>query len=370
METPLPKEFDNLLPYQVLIKVAVASFCHTDLQILEGDGPQVPGYLGPSGLAGSHEPSGVIVRLGTDAANKGEFKIGDRIAACGCTGVCETCEDCTKVDNGPSGIALNYAQHCAHLTGYAGVWGPHPGAFQGYTIVDYRFSVRIPDSMSFVTAAPLTCAGLTAFRALQVARSQSQPPLEKGDWIAVLGSGGGLGHLVVQFAKAVGLKVIGIDARDSGFELTRRAGADAVLDVRDGQAKLVESVSKIVSEGKSGSPTGVSSSIILAEHPAASANACAITKKHGTAVLVALPADGVVVPWPELVLRDIRLLGSNIGSPEDLRTLFTLFGDAKNGLFVETKVYEGLESLPEVIETYRKGSVAGKLVVKVDSSLN
>ncbi|KAF8309504.1 GroES-like protein [Clavulina sp. PMI_390] len=365
VDVPLPPSFHNLLPYQILIKVAVASFCHTDLQILEGDGPAKPGVdPSPSQLAGSHEPTGVIVQLGSDAATKGGFKLGDRIAAAGGAGMCDTCEDCTMTYSAEgSPVTLKYNQHCAHQSGFVGVW-TLPGAFQEYTLVDYRFAVRLPDNMTFADAAPLTCAGLTAFRALQVARAQSQPPLKEDDWIAVLGSGGGLGHLLVQFAKAVNLKVIGIDARSEGLELTRRARADVTIDALAGGNDGVVKAVQAATGGR-----GVSASIILTEHPTASATACAITKTHGTAVIVALPADGVRVPYGEFIFRDVRLFGSNIGSSEDMQALFDLVGDQKNEIFVEKKVFDGLESLPEVIGTYKRAKVAGKLVVRVDSTV-
>lgn len=317
------------------------------------------------------------MRLGEDARKAG-FKVGDRVAAAGCFGVCGTCEDCTHTDTSTSGeLTLKYDQHCQNQSGFVGVWSL-PGAFQEYTSVDYRFTARLPASFAFEDAAPLTCAGLTAWRSLLVARLQAK--LAAGDWIAVLGSGGGLGHLVVQYAKRVGLKVIGVEARDQGVELSKKAGCDVVLDLREfahfkDDTTKNEAIAKAVSQAITGSSSplaGVQASIILTDHTSAPSLACALTARHGVSVLVGLPSS-VHIPYEELVFRDIRLVGSNIGSSADVQELFEVFAqkDEKSGkgMFVERKVFDGLESLESVIETYMAGGVAGKLVVRVDPSL-
>ena len=114
------------------------------------------------------------------------------------------------------------------------------GAMQEFLIVDSREATRIPDKMSFATAAPLSCAGMTSWRAID------QAGLEAGQWLGVVGSGGGLGHLMIQLAKrAKGLKVVGVDAREEGLALSREAGADLVVDIRNGREAVVEEVSML-----------------------------------------------------------------------------------------------------------------------------
>lgn len=151
------------------------------------------------------------------------------------------------------------------------------GAFQEYLIVDGREAALIPDSMSFATAAPLACAGMTSWRGVK------QCELKPGQWIAIVGSGGGLGHLAIQMAKkAFGLKVVGVDARDEGLALTEEAGADLVLDARIGKEKLVEQVHKHT-DGK-----GVHAALNVSDAKSAAPTAAAITRDHGTVVQVAL----------------------------------------------------------------------------------
>lgn len=165
---PRPEVVDG---HDIIIRVAVASFCHTDLMVLDGIMSPTPKQY-----PGSHEPAGTIVSLGPDAVALG-FKLGDRIAALGSRGLCGKCIDC----KGP----VEQRHYCRFKLGYVGT--TLPGAFADYTTVDARSAVVLPDNMSFITAAPLTCAGATSWRAVQ--STQAQP----GDWIGIVGSGGGLG---------------------------------------------------------------------------------------------------------------------------------------------------------------------------------
>lgn len=164
---PLPEAVEG---HDVLIRVAAASFCHTDIMVLDGRMLDAP-----KDYAGSHEPTGTVVGLGSDAASLG-FKLGDRIAALGCRNPCGKCADC----KGP----VEQRQYCRFIKG---VGVGLPGAFADYTVVDARFSVVLPDAMSFVTSAPLTCAGATSWSAFRSAKCQP------GEWIGIVGSGGGLG---------------------------------------------------------------------------------------------------------------------------------------------------------------------------------
>jgi propanol-preferring alcohol dehydrogenase len=131
--------------------------------------------------------------------------------------------------------------------------------------------------------------------------------LRFGDWLAIVGSGGGLGHLGVQFAKALGLNVIGIDARNEGLELTRKGGADVTIDARSGHDKVIEEVHKVTNS------EGVLTSLNVSDAAQAMATACTITKMHGTVIQIAQP-DNVVIPFRELVFRDIRVRGSLIST--------------------------------------------------------
>ncbi|KIL85218.1 alcohol dehydrogenase -like domain-containing protein [Fusarium avenaceum] len=339
----IPQPSPHILgAHDLLIKVAVASFCHTDIMVLEGVFHDTP-----SGLAGSHEPSGTVVGAGSDASK--DFSIGDRIIAIGVQGPCGDCIDC----NGPEEFWLT----CKFTKGYSGI--TLPGAFQEYTIVDSRFTVKIPDSLSFLAAAPLTCAGCTSWRAIK--RANVQP----GGWLGIVGSGGGLGHLAVQIVTLQGINVIGIDARDSALELTAKSGARA-LDARVGMDALVENVRKEI--GPRGLGKGddfCDSTIILSDAKSAIATGMAVTKGHGLLVQVAQP-ERIDFPFQDMIFKDIRLMGSNLSSRQELQDLVQFVTEHK--VHVEMQVFRGLDSLGEVYRIAKSGSTAGKIVVVVDEA--
>jgi propanol-preferring alcohol dehydrogenase len=108
-----------------------------------------------------------------------------------------------------------------------------------------------------------------------------QAKLEKGQWLGVVGSGGGLGHIGIQFAKALGLKIVGVDARDEGLELTRELGADLVVDARTKKGDVVKEVMKVTGG------EGCYATINLSDARSAAALACAITRMHGRVIQIA-----------------------------------------------------------------------------------
>jgi propanol-preferring alcohol dehydrogenase len=210
----------------------------------------------------SHEGAGTVVSTGSSVS---DFKQGDRIM-CGLkTHPCGHCSDCT----GPE----TYRQYCKNNGGSIGV--KRDGAFAEYVLVDSRSSAKLPDSVNFETAAPLACAGCTVWRGVL------QTGLKAGEWIAFVGSGGGLGHLGIQFAKVLGLKVIGIDARDEGLELSEKAGADIVIDARKGDEFMIEQVEKVTNGARADATVNVS------DAKKAAATACAATKMHGLMIQIA-----------------------------------------------------------------------------------
>jgi len=120
-------------------------------------------------------------------------------------------------------------------------------------------------------------------------------------------SGGGLGHLAVGFAKALGLKVIAIDARDEGLQLAEECGADILVDARQGKEKVVDNVQK-ATDGQ-----GADATVNMSDHETAAALAVAVAKRHGIMIQIAQP-ENVSVPFAELVFRDIKIHGSLVST--------------------------------------------------------
>ncbi|KAK4546028.1 hypothetical protein LTR36_002165 [Oleoguttula mirabilis] len=326
----------TLQPTDLLVKVAVASNCHTDSMVQHGVfGSKLP-------QTASHEGAGTVVAVGGDDAAKRGFKIGDRVM-CGLPlHPCGKCHDCT----GPE----SQTQYCMNLDpGHVGVHTD--GCFAEYVKVDSRSTTPLPDEVSFLSAAPLACAGRTIWRGVL------QANLEKGQWLAIVGSGGGLGHLGIQFAKALGLQVIGVDARDEGLSLTKENGADIIIDARKGKESAVEEV-EAVTKGM-----GADATLCISDAQSAAGLACALTKMHGLMVQIAQP-DNVVIPFPELIFRDIRIHGSLVCSAEESRSMLRCI--AEHGITVKTNVFYGLDKIHDLVDMVHGGKIQGKAVIVVD----
>ena len=195
-------------------------------------------------ITGSHEGAGTVVATGSSVST---LKEGDRIMVGIAIHPCGVCADCQAPRDS------SRLQYCQNTGGLLGV--TTSGAFADYLVADSRTSAKLPDAVTFETAAPLACAGLTVWRGVKKA------DLRPGQWIALVGSGGGLGHLGVQFAKALGLKVIGVDARDGALELSKKHGADLVVDARQGNKVMFDEIKK-VTDGQ-----GVDATVNISDAP-------------------------------------------------------------------------------------------------------
>ncbi|KAH8814935.1 chaperonin 10-like protein [Xylogone sp. PMI_703] len=328
---PTPKP-SQLKPWEMLVRVAVASLCHTDFMLLSGI------FTTDLPCTGSHEGAGTVAAVGSSIT---DFKIGDRIL-CGLTyGRCGQCEDCTGPDP--------QTQYCRF--GKASIGIARDGNFADYVVIDGREASHLPDNLSFRSAAPFACAGITIWGGLVKAA------LQPGQWVAIVGAGGGLGHLGVQFAKAQGLKVIGIDARDEGLQLCRDCGADVTLDARQGTEAVAEMAQKATSS------TGADVTINVSDHPTAAALAAAVTKIHGRMIQIAQP-DEVTVPFREFIFRDVTIQGSLTANRREAQRMLACV--VEKGIRVKTVAFNGLEEIPKLIELVETGKLAGKGVVLID----
>jgi D-arabinose 1-dehydrogenase-like Zn-dependent alcohol dehydrogenase len=163
--------------------------------------------------------------------------------------------------------------------------------------------------------------------------------------------------LGIQFAKARGLKVVGIDAREEGLELSRKYGADLVVDARKGKGEVVKAVQEVTG-GK-----GADATVCLSDADSAAGLACAVTKMHGTMVQVAQP-DEVSIPFAEFIFRDIRVRGSLLCSAGESKEMLEKI--AESGVTVKTNVFHGLEKIEELVEMVHGGKISGKAVIIVD----
>ncbi|CZT42734.1 related to alcohol dehydrogenase [Rhynchosporium secalis] len=323
----------DLNEHDMLVKVAVGSLCHTDGMVSKGImGTKLP-------CVASYEGAGTVVQVGSSV---NDFKAGDRVLCSLTYHRCGECADC----KGPE----QDRQYCANVGGYLGV--TIDGSFAEYEVVDGRECCLLPDNLSFQSAAPLACAGVTVWGGLV------RSGLKSGETVALVGGGGGLGHLGVQFAIALGLKVIAIDARDEGLSLAKECGADFIIDARQDKESIVNEVKK-ANSGKLANAT-----LNVSDHESAATTSAAITKMHGVLVQIAQPTN-VSVPFAELIFRDIRIHGSLTSSRGECQKMLKIASE--NKINVRTNPFYGIKEIPKAVELAHSGKMQGKPVIIIDN---
>jgi propanol-preferring alcohol dehydrogenase len=216
------------------------------------------------------------------------------------------------------------------------------GAFGEYAVAYARYVVKIPDGISPFDAAPLTCAGVTTYKAVKVAGARSS------DLVAVFGVGG-LAHLAIQYAAIAGGRVIAVDLLDEKLELARELSAEFTVN-----ASREDPVEAIKALG------GADQAIALAVSPRSFEQAYGALRRGGTLVFVALPADNhVTLPIFETVLNGLTVVGSIVGTRTDLREVFELHAAGKTKVIREVRP---LARVNESIADVEAGRVAGRVV--------
>ena len=324
--TPIPQGT------QVLVKLHYSGVCATDVHIARGNIP----YLKPKVAVGGHEGSGVIASLGPDA-DGAQWHVGDRIAVRWVHIVCGSCEPCTT---GRENLCAG-----RKLAGK-----DVEGTFAEYAIADSSYAVRIPDAVSDADAAPILCAGVTVYKALKIAA------LRRNSWVAVAGAGGGLGHLAVQYARAMGLRVVALDANKK--DLCLRLGAEAYVDVLEAKDNCVAEVLK-ATDG-----AGAHGALICSSSGQAYAEAVKYLRKAGVLVCIGLPLRPTPIPLlPEdFVARGLRVEGTSTGDRTDTAEAldFVAKGQVRPQL-----VERRLEDIENILEDIEKGTVQGKSIIKI-----
>ncbi|KAI9808852.1 MAG: putative secondary metabolism biosynthetic enzyme [Pycnora praestabilis] len=323
----------------VLIKVGAASYCHTDAVYASGAmGKTLP-------IINCHEFAGTIVALGPDVQLQ-EIRIGTRVGVPGRAFRC--CGTCWECRNGED--SMGYSVYCPHA-GNLGI--TRDGGFQEYATIDSRQVALIPEKLSFVDTAPLMCAGLTVYAALKACK------LEKGASIGIVGCGGGLGHLGLQFGTLMGYRIVGVDNSDSALKLANGLNTGAsIYDVRLTQPEDILAQTEGVNN-KPPSERGLDAVLVLPESQKAFEYGMKLLHNHGLGVIVCFPSTGFNVSARDLVFRDIRLIGSLVGSNATLREMLKFA--AMHGIRAVTKTFP-LKRLNELVEEYHKAE-GGKLVV-------
>lgn len=324
---------NDLKPGEALVRVKYSGVCHTDLHAMLGDWP-VPNKLP---LIGGHEGAGYIVAMNDDQT---DLKIGQNVGIKWIAHSCNKCEFCRQ----------GYEPLCksAQCSGYT-----VDGSFQQYAVSYTSQLTPIPDGLPLDDAAPILCAGVTVYKAIKEAN------VKAGEWLVIPGAGGGLGHLAVQYANGMGLRVIAIDTGSEKEQLCRKLGAEKWIDFKK-EKDIVKAVQAAVPDG-----LGPHAAVVAAAGGAAYEQALEYLRPHGTCVAVGLPPDtNIQVPVFWTVFLSKRVVGSYVGNRQDAHEALALAAAGKVKTLYKTLP---LGDLPKVYDQMHAGQLTGRIVLDMDA---
>ena len=321
-DVPLPE----LGAGQVLVRLETSGICHTDIHAAHGDWPVKPSLP----LIPGHEGVGIVVSVGPDV--DGAEWLGARVAI---PWLATSCGDCRYCVSGWETLCAKQRN-----SGYS-----VDGAYAEYAAAFAHGVVRVPEGVSSLDAAPLTCAGVTTYKAIKVAQVR---PSER---VAVFGIGG-LGHLAVQYARLVGGLVTAVDVDDTKLKLAERLGADHLVNAA--QTDPVAAIEKV---------GGADVAVVLAANAKVFEQALASLAYGGRLVMVALPADNAAVSVPifSTVLGARSVIGSIVGTRADLAEVFALHAAGRTEVVLETR---RLDEINESFADVLAGRVPARLVMQ------
>ena len=312
-------------PGQILVKTEACGVCHTDIHAADGDWPMKPTLPFIPG----HEGIGRVSAVGAGVTM---VKEGDRVGVPWLHSACGHCEYCLT--------AWETICPAETFTGYN-----TNGAFAEYLLADPNYLAHIPAGLSAQEAAPIICAGITSYKGIK--QTEAKP----GEWLAVSGIGG-LGHLAIQYAKHMGLKVCAVDIDDGKLALAKRLGADSTVNAKN--ADPVGAVKKATDGGAHGV-------LITAPSLPAFKQGVGMTRKHGICVLVGIPPGDFPVPLFDVVAACISIRGSFVGNREDLAESLSFAAEGKGKADIEL---QPLSAINDVFTRLEHGDVPARVVLQ------
>jgi propanol-preferring alcohol dehydrogenase len=310
----------------VLVQVHATGVCHTDLHAAAGDWQAKP----PLPLIPGHEGAGYVAAVGGGVS---QLKEGDRVGIAWLHDTCGTCEYCIS----------GWETLCGsqHTSGYS-----VNGTFAQYAIGAAAYVARLPTQIEFAQIAPILCAGVTTYKAIK--ETEARP----GEWLAISGIGG-LGHVAVQYAKAMGLHVVALDVSQTKLDLARSLGADVTID-----ATVPEAVKQVLKE-TGGGAHGV---LVTAVSPSAFGQALRLARRRGTVAFVGLPPGNFETRILDVVLKRITIRGSIVGTRKDLAEALAFAADGKVAAHIQRA---NLEDINRVFADLKGGKVEGRVVIEL-----
>lgn len=309
---------------QALVKVIASGVCHTDLHALEGDWPVKPKLP----LVPGHEGVGIVEELGEGVDN---LEVGQMVGNAWLWTACGDCEHCRQ----------GWETLCEQQKngGYS-----TDGSFGQYMLVDAQYAAIIPDGSDPHEIAPVLCAGVTVYKGLK--RTEVKP----GQWVVISGIGG-LGHIAVQYAVAMGMRVVAVDIADDKLALAKKHGAEVVVNAMDGDP--ASAVQEAV-----GGAHGV---LVTAVHKDAFGQAIGMTRRGGTIVFNGLPPGEFPAPIFDIVLKGLTIRGSIVGTRQDMVEALEFYAAGK---IKPTYSKRPLEDINAILDEMRHGKIDGRVVIE------
>lgn len=317
VDKPAPEEG------QVLIKVEASGLCFTDVHICDGDWAVLDAQI-KRDLTLGHEAVGIIEALGAGVT---DLQVGQRVAAPFLRSTCGKCKRCRAGNE----------NHCSNAT----VLGmSHDGSHADYVIGLADYVVPVPDGLAPEQAAPLVCAGMTAYGAMRDAG------VGVGTKVGVIGIGG-QGHYAIQLGKVMGAKTYGIDIDPEKVALAKDLGAEDAFLVPDHS-----DVSQIAA---------LELDVVLVTAPSHAAHqmALAIVSFGGIISLCAVPADETPLSMTVCVFKGVKLISQGVATRQQLKELLELAADGHVQSHVATRP---LSAAPQAICDLRNRSIVGRVV--------
>jgi len=312
-------------PFEALVRVQYSGVCHTDLHAARGDWPvkpQVPFVPG-------HEGVGKVIATGENVTR---LAIGDTVGNAWLWSACGECEYC---ETGWETLCPN------QINGGYSV----DGSFATHMLVDSRYAPIIPDNVDLGAVGPILCAGVTVYKGLKV--TDTQP----GDWVLISGIGG-LGHIAVQYARAMGRRVIAVDVDDSKLALAERHGAEIGVN-----AAKVSDAAAVIVEATGG---GAHGALVTAVNAHAFPQAVAGLRRGGTVSLVGLPPEAFPLDIFTTVLFGLTVRGSIVGTRKDMAEALDFFA---RGLIKPTYTVRKLPEINDIFTAMTDGEINGRVVL-------
>ena len=310
-------------PFEALVQVDYSGVCHTDLHAARGDWPVKPV---PPFIPG-HEGSGRVVELGPSAAG---VRVGDRIGNAWLATACGVCRDCLG----------GWESLCASQqnSGYS-----VDGSFAEYMVVDTRYAPRIPEGADAAGITAVLCAGVTVYKGLKVTGARP------GDWVVVSGIGG-LGHMAIQYAVAMGFRVIAVTGTEAKRQRALAYGAELVVNYRDGDPG--EAVQDLVG--------GAQAALVTAVSEKTFPQALSMLRRGGTVSLVGLPPGDFPLSIFDTVLRGLTVRGSIVGTRLDMLEAVDFFS---RGVVSTTFERQPMDAINDIFARMTTGAIDGRVVL-------